>query len=637
MAKKLYDESSVQAIAAAIRAKNGGSTTYKIGEMAAAIEALQMAGSVIVDNPSYFYAETADTISKLAALRKTGTLLIMFLTDSHLYTSSNNKQYFDVQMASMRAVCAAIKPDLVVHGGDMTNGSETKAVTVAEAAAVVAEMREVGGDNTLILIGNHDGNYVSSSQSADQMITEAEMLQWYRSWDDGFVYPTGKLYGYRDYAALGIRVIRLHSYMGDGTLGGTGANWGYPADEVSWFSSTALDTDNDILILSHQTLSPVLQGYAESQDIPHNGMTIQQAIDAWQTSARHCIGVVHGHVHWDFVSKGKGTFVVTDHNTKAETTRTGTYGNFYEYGQGLANYLPTAATADAPAASSYRDVPKGAVVYGRTAGTATQALWTAVVVNKAEHHIDFVRFGAGEDVSMDYLAEQTVPVRGVTLSASSGELTEGNTLTLTATVQPSNASNQSVTWQSSVPDVASVSGGVITAHSAGICIITATTVDGGYTASYTLTVKAAVKVNMLTQAVGSDGQPYNSGAGYKSGYRLNSAGNEAAMATYSVTGFIPVTGGAKISVENLPLSYTENGQYYIGFYDANYALLSGCCRYARSWVLQSSGNPLAPNTNDGTNILTFTLTGASGFAVRKAKYMRLSSTSITAESAVYVE
>jgi len=45
--KKLYEESSVQAIANAIRAKNGEATTYKIGEMAAAIAAIS--GSPIVD------------------------------------------------------------------------------------------------------------------------------------------------------------------------------------------------------------------------------------------------------------------------------------------------------------------------------------------------------------------------------------------------------------------------------------------------------------------------------------------------------------------------------------------------------------------------------------------------------------
>ena len=47
MAKKLYDEASVQAIADAIREKNGEATAYKIGEMAAAISAIS--GSPIVD------------------------------------------------------------------------------------------------------------------------------------------------------------------------------------------------------------------------------------------------------------------------------------------------------------------------------------------------------------------------------------------------------------------------------------------------------------------------------------------------------------------------------------------------------------------------------------------------------------
>ena len=40
MPNKLYEEASVQSIADAIRAKNGATTKYKIGEMAAAIEAI---------------------------------------------------------------------------------------------------------------------------------------------------------------------------------------------------------------------------------------------------------------------------------------------------------------------------------------------------------------------------------------------------------------------------------------------------------------------------------------------------------------------------------------------------------------------------------------------------------------------
>lgn len=45
--KKLYEESSVQAIAAAIRARTGSTETYKIGEMAAAVQAIS--GSETVD------------------------------------------------------------------------------------------------------------------------------------------------------------------------------------------------------------------------------------------------------------------------------------------------------------------------------------------------------------------------------------------------------------------------------------------------------------------------------------------------------------------------------------------------------------------------------------------------------------
>lgn len=45
MAKKLYEESNIQAIADAIRSKNGSTHTYKTSEMAAAIERIETGGS----------------------------------------------------------------------------------------------------------------------------------------------------------------------------------------------------------------------------------------------------------------------------------------------------------------------------------------------------------------------------------------------------------------------------------------------------------------------------------------------------------------------------------------------------------------------------------------------------------------
>ena len=82
----------------------------------------------------------------------------------------------------------------------------------------------------------------------------------------------------------------------------------------------------------------------------------------------------------------------------------------------------------------------------------------------------------------------TVPVTGVTLNKTSTSLYVGDTETLTATVQPSDASNQTVTWSTSDASVATVENGVVRATGRGTATITVTTVDGGFTATCTVTV-----------------------------------------------------------------------------------------------------------------------------------------------------
>ncbi len=86
--------------------------------------------------------------------------------------------------------------------------------------------------------------------------------------------------------------------------------------------------------------------------------------------------------------------------------------------------------------------------------------------------------------------KQTVSVTGVTLSATSLTLTEKETTTLTATVEPTDATNQKVTWSSSAPGVATVdANGNVTAEGAGTATITVTTEDGYKTATCTVTVE----------------------------------------------------------------------------------------------------------------------------------------------------
>lgn len=86
----------------------------------------------------------------------------------------------------------------------------------------------------------------------------------------------------------------------------------------------------------------------------------------------------------------------------------------------------------------------------------------------------------------------TIAVTGVSLDKTSASLEVGQSLTLNATVAPTNATNKAVNWSSNNTAVATVSGGVVNAKAAGTATITVTTADGNKTASCVVTVKAPV-------------------------------------------------------------------------------------------------------------------------------------------------
>ena len=93
----------------------------------------------------------------------------------------------------------------------------------------------------------------------------------------------------------------------------------------------------------------------------------------------------------------------------------------------------------------------------------------------------------------------TVNVTGITLSQTAASMTVGGeTLTLTATVAPDDATDKTVTWTSSDPTIATVTNGVVTAVAAGTATITATATNGtpddttdDFSATCTVTVSAS--------------------------------------------------------------------------------------------------------------------------------------------------
>lgn len=94
---------------------------------------------------------------------------------------------------------------------------------------------------------------------------------------------------------------------------------------------------------------------------------------------------------------------------------------------------------------------------------------------------------AGEASKEYTLAIEAVPVANVTLDHTVLALFPGDTTALTATVEPDTATDKTVTWESSDPNVATVDqSGKVTAVAQGTATITATA--GGKTATCTVTV-----------------------------------------------------------------------------------------------------------------------------------------------------
>ncbi|MFC5703587.1 Ig-like domain-containing protein [Cohnella faecalis] len=124
---------------------------------------------------------------------------------------------------------------------------------------------------------------------------------------------------------------------------------------------------------------------------------------------------------------------------------------------------------------------------------------TSNITSYSYSYSSYTRTTSSTDIvlNLKFTYNIPIPVQSVALSKNALDLKIGGTgplisSTLLATVAPANASTKSVTWSSSDTSVATVAGGVVKAIGPGTATITATTVDGGKTATATVTVKKGV-------------------------------------------------------------------------------------------------------------------------------------------------
>ena len=104
MAKKLYEESNIQAIADAIREKNGETTTYKPSEMAAAISAITTGGvevePIVLTGMNQYSCAGKLAGAYIALYGNTITTKELLSTDNMFNSNSAEKIPFDINFST---------------------------------------------------------------------------------------------------------------------------------------------------------------------------------------------------------------------------------------------------------------------------------------------------------------------------------------------------------------------------------------------------------------------------------------------------------------------------------------------------------------------------------------------------------
>ena len=492
--KKLYEEAAVQDIADAIREKTGGAETYKIAQMGDAVRAIPSKDNIVhADIPDYIKAAALEVAKKVQAVRTSESIVFIAASDAHqLDTSADivaGNKHAGMAMKALAYILPGI--DFACYLGDYTAGSAT--TTLAEGrqhfAEINADIDEAfSGIPQFRTLGNHDSLQYSKAQNGS-VLPAAELYGLCGAYNAGAVMgSTTEGYCYRDFESKKLRVICLNT--------AENSEKEYVSDaQKLWFANTlkavGAKAGWNVLILSHHpldwgavyALSNIVKAYVDGGSITvSSGNTVNFS----GSNSATILAAIHGHVHGfkaaklNAIASGTGTEynvwrVATPNMCFARNNEYGTNGNTEYYGIEFGE----------------------TTTYNKTANSANDTAFVVNVVNPSQQKIYSYCYGAGYDREI-FTGIQTVAVTGVTLNASSGELTIGGHTTLTATVSPADASNKTVTWESSAPTVASVVNGVVTALAPGSATITAKTQDGNFTAEYSLTVKAAT-INLLTE------------------------------------------------------------------------------------------------------------------------------------------
>ena len=298
-------------------------------------------------------AAVRDLAERVEAVGGSGDLTLFLVADSHYAVNGN----WETTAKDLKAAARKIRPDGVVHLGDLTEGHLPKAVTERYAGYVLRDLGEVS-DRVFVCIGNHDVNGLGQKKEA---FTKAEALALYSGRDrESF---------YEDFPGQKLRLYFLASF--DPSAKTEEKQFGFSLGDRLFVKRTLgrMPKDWHAVVFSH---APLL-GEMHVLGTPIRGGEKLLRILAGDGRV---LAFVHGHNHRDGIAVKDGLPVIS---------------------VGCSFCPPNGSIEKA-------GVP------ARQPGTVSEDLWDVMRIRGDGSGIDLLRFGAGEDRQLCFLGKGGAPV-----------------------------------------------------------------------------------------------------------------------------------------------------------------------------------------------------------------------------------
>ena len=313
----------------------------------------------VPDIKSYFADEMANTVLSVRTLQQEPNLTFFVITDIHAYWVEGAETLYKESVTNMRNLLESVPCNGVINLGDTINGNETAAISMNYGNAVSNEFRKIPLPYYPV-IGNHDDNryYENTSERLDGGKRFQVFINPVRN---VYIDSTGLNY-YVDYDEFKIRIVYLNST--------SAYTYKYTDHTCEWLEETALDTPDGYGVLVCTHISPE-KTWNYNQTEATNGTTILSHLATYAES-NDVLGIVCGHNHLDCAFSTP----------------------FAGMSLGCNKFISTNG--------SESKWPAGATIPQRTHNTASEDLWTVMIIRPNSRKINFVRFGAGNDYEIAY-------------------------------------------------------------------------------------------------------------------------------------------------------------------------------------------------------------------------------------------